>query len=136
MQAGLRQQQYQEFPGVDNPLNQAVFADWSQKLLDDRLTWHSYAEMTNTRSTVQFASAGAGVNGTAQPTVPQGGASLSSAMPISSTSEKVTFSTGPSLQFQKDVSASLQYSSSWDQQPVPGSVNDEKRVSLSLKGTF
>lgn len=136
IQAGLRQQQYENFPGIDSELNEALFADWSQKLLDDKLTWHSYAEMTNTRSTVQIAAAGAGANGTPQPTVPQGGTSLASAAPISTTDEKVTFSTGPSLQLQKDVSASLQYSSSWDQNPVPGTVGDEQRVSVSLKGTF
>ena len=51
LQAGLRQEQYQDFPGIDHDLNEALFADWSQKLIDDRLTWHSYAEMMNTRST-------------------------------------------------------------------------------------
>ena len=35
IQAGLRQQQYQEFPGVDHELNEALFADWSQKIVDD-----------------------------------------------------------------------------------------------------
>jgi len=136
LQAGLRQQEYQNFPGIDSQLNEALFADWSQKLLDDHITWHSYAEMTNTRSTVQIAAAGAGANGTPQPTVPQGGTSLASATPISTTDEKVTFSTGPSVQLQKDVSASLQYSSSWDQNPVPGTMAEEQRVSVSLKGTF
>ena len=136
IQAGLRQQQYQNVPGIDSQLNEALFADWSQKLLDDKLTWHSYAEMTNTRGTVQVAAAGAGANGTPQPTVPQGGTTLASATPVSANDEKVTFSTGPSLQLQKDVSASLQYSRSLDQNPVPGTVGDEQRVSVSLKGTF
>jgi hypothetical protein len=136
LQAGLRQEQYQNFPGIDNELNEALFADWSQKIVDDKVTWHSYAEMINTRSTVQIAEAGAGANGTAQPDVPQGGNSVASALPVSTTDEKVTFSTGPSVQLQQDISASLQYSSSWDQNPVPGEVGDEKRVSLSLKGTF
>jgi hypothetical protein len=136
LQAGLRQQQYQNFPGIDNELNEALFADWSQKILDDKLTWHSYAEMMNTRSTVQIAEPGLGANGTAQPNVPQGGSTLGSNLPVSTTDEKVTFSTGPSVQLQKDISASLQYSSSWDQNPMPGNPTDEQRVSVSLKGTF
>jgi hypothetical protein len=136
VQAGLRQQQYQNFPGIDNELDEALFADWSQKLLGDNLTWHSYAEVINTRSTVQVAEAGAGSNGTAQPTVPQGGSSVASNLPVSTTDEKLTFSTGPSMKLQKDLQASLQYSSSWDQNPAPGTVGEEQRVSVSLKGTF
>ena len=136
LQAGLRQEQYQDVPGVDNLLNEALFADWSQKLAGDHFSWHSYAEMINTRSTVEIAAAGAGANGTPQPTVPQGGTNLGSTLPVTTTDEKVTFSTGPSVQLQKDVSASLQYSSSWDQTPTPGAVGQEQRVSVSLKGTF
>jgi len=136
LQAGLRQQQYQNFPGIDNELNEALFADWSQNLLEDKLSWHSYAEMMNTRSTVEIAEPGLGANGTAQPDVPQGGNSVASSLPVSTTDEKLTFSTGPSVQLQKDITASLQYSSSWDQNPAPGTVGEEQRVSLSLKGTF
>jgi hypothetical protein len=136
LQAGLRQQQYQNFPGIDNELNEALFADWSQQIVDDKLAWHSYAEMMNTRSTVEIAEPGLGANGTAQPDVPQGGNSVASALPVSTTDEKLTFSTGPSVQLQRDITASLQYSSSWDQNPAPGTVGGEQRVSLSLKGTF
>jgi len=136
VQAGLRQQQYQNFPGIDNELDEALFADWSQKILGDNLTWHSYAEVINTRSTVEVAEAGAGSNGTAQPTVPQGGSTVASTLPVSTSDEKLTFSTGPSMQLQKDLQASLQYSSSWDQNPTPGTVGSEQRVSVSLKGSF
>jgi hypothetical protein len=136
LQAGLRHEQYQDVPGVDNALNEALFADWSQKLLGDNFSWHSYAEMINTRSTVEIAEAGEGANGTAQPTVPQGGTSVGSALPVTTTDEKVTFSTGPSVQLQENVIASLQYSSSWDQNPAAGSAAQEQRVSVSLKGTF
>ena len=136
LQAGLRQEQYQDIPGMDNALNQALFADWSQKVLGDNFSWHSYAEMINTRSTVQIAEAGAGSNGTPQPTVPQGGTSLNSALPVTTSDEKVTFSTGPSVQLEKDVIASLQYSSSWDQSPAAGAAGQERRVSVSLKGSF
>jgi hypothetical protein len=136
LQAGLRQEQYQDIPGMDNALNQALFADWSQKVLGDSFSWHSYAEMINTRSTVQIAEAGAGSNGTPQPTVPQGGTGLNSALPVTTTDEKLTFSTGPSFQLDEDVIASLQYSSSWDQSPAAGAAGQEQRVSVSLKGTF
>jgi hypothetical protein len=136
LQAGLRQQQYQNFPGIDNELNEALFADWTQKIIDDKFTWHSYAEMVNSRSTVEIAAAGAGVNGTPQPNTPNGGTSLGSTLPVSTSDETLTFSTGPSIKLQQDLSASLEYSSSWDQNPVPGAVSGEQRVSLSLKGTF
>ncbi len=116
LQAGLRQQQYQDFPGISRELNQALFADWSQSLADN-VSWHSYAEVLNSRSTIQFAEAGAGANGTAQPNTP-GAATLGSALPVSITDEKFTFSTGPSVMLQKDISASLQYSNSWDQNPA------------------
>jgi len=136
VQAGLRQQQFQNFPGIDNELDEALFADWSQKIIGDNLSWHSYAEMVNTRSTIEVAEAGAGSNGTPQPNVPQGGSTVASALPVSTTDEKLTFSTGPSMLLQKDLQASFQYSSSWDQNPTPGSVGEEQRVSVSLKGTF
>ena len=136
LQAGLRQEQYQDFPGIDHELNEALFADWSQKLVDNKLEWHSYAEMMNTRSTVEIAEAGAGANGTAQPDVPQGGTTVSSALPVSTTDEKLTFATGPSVKLQDDLSASLQYSSSWDQNPAPGASGGEQRISVSLKGSF
>jgi hypothetical protein len=136
LQAGLRQEQYQNVPGIDNELNEALFADWSQKVLGDNFSWHSYAEMINTRSTVEIAEAGAGANGTPQPTVPQGGTTLGGTLPVTTTDEKVTFSTGPSVQLDKDVIASLQYSSSWDQSPAVGATGQEQRVSVSLKGSF
>ena len=136
LQAGLRQEQYQDVPGIDHQLNQALFADWSQKLLGDSFTWHSYAEMINTRSTVEIAESGLGANGTAQPNVPQGGTSLGSTLPVSTTDERVTFSTGPSVQLEKNIVASLQYSSSWDQAPAVGSAGQDQRVSVSLKGSF
>jgi hypothetical protein len=135
LQAGLRQQQYQNFPGIDNELNEALFADWSQKIIGD-FSWHSYAEMVNSRSTVEIAASGAGVDGTPQPITANGGTSLGSALPVSTSDETVTFSTGPSIKLLQDVSASLQYSNSWDQNPVPGAASSEQRVSLSLKGTF
>jgi hypothetical protein len=135
LQAGLRQQQYQNFPGITNELNEALFADWSQKIVG-ALSWHSYAEMVNSRSTVEIAESGAGANGTPQPNTPNGGASVASALPVSTTDETLTFSTGPSIKLQQDLSASLEYSSSWDQNPVPGAVGDEQRVSVSLKGSF
>jgi hypothetical protein len=136
LQAGLRQEQYQTIPGIDNELNEALFADWSQKMLGDSFSWHSYAEMINTRSTVEIAADGAGANGTPQPTVPQGGTSLGSSLPVTTSDEKVTFSTGPSVQLNSDVIASLQYSSSWDQSPAAGAAGQEQRVSVSLKGSF
>jgi hypothetical protein len=135
LQAGLRQQQYQQFPGITNALNQALFADWSQQLLDS-VTWHSYAEVMNSRSTIEFAEAGAGSNGTAQPNTANGGTSLGSALPVSTTDEKLTFSTGPSFKLEKDVSASVEYSNTWDQNPAVGSAAQEQRVSVSLKGRF
>ncbi len=135
LQAGLRQQQYQNFPGITNELNEALFADWSQKIVGD-LSWHSYAEMINSRSTIEVAEAGEGTNGTAQPNTPNGGSSVTSALPVSKTDETETFTTGPSLKLQQDLSASLEYSSSWDQNPAPGAVGDEQRVSVSLKGSF
>ncbi len=134
--AGLRQQQYQNFPGIDNELDEALFADWSQKILGDNLSWHSYAEVINTRSTIEVAEAGAGANGTPQPTVPQGGASVSSTLPVSTSDEEADLFHGPSMKLQQDLQASLQYSSSWDQNPAPGSVSTEQRVSVSLKGSF
>ena len=135
LQAGLRQQQYQNFPGIDNELNEALFADWSQRIIGG-LSWHSYTEMINSRSTVEIAAAGAGTNGTPQPNTPGGATSVSSALPVSTTDETLTFSTGPSIQLPQDFSASLQYSSTWDQNPAPGAVDGEQRVSLSLKGAF
>jgi hypothetical protein len=135
LQAGLRQQQYQNFPGITNELNEALFADWSQTIVG-AISWHSYAEMVNSRSTIEIAEAGAGSNGTAQPNTPNGGSSVSSNLPVSTSDETLTFSTGPSIKLQQDMSASLEYSSSWDQNPVPGTVGEEQRVSVSLKGTF
>jgi len=138
IQAGLRQQQYQEYPGVDHLLNEALFADWSQKVVDD-VTWHSYAEVLNSRGLNDQAPAAplaSGANGTAQATTPGSNASLTSSLPVSIDDQTLTFSTGPSFRLQKDISASFEYSNRWDQNPAPGSVGQEQRVSVSVKGSF
>jgi hypothetical protein len=137
LQAGLRQQQYQDFPGINNELNEALYADWSQAVLPG-VTWHSYAEMLNTRETQDATPyvATSGTNGTAQSTAPGGGPGLGSVVPVSITNDTLTFSTGPSFNIEKDISASIEYSSRWDQAEVPGAVGSEQRVSVSLKGTF
>ncbi len=138
VQMGLRQQQYQEYPGITDQFNEALFADWSQKLAGE-ISWHSYAEVLNSRSLVDQAPAGliaSGANGTPQATTPGSNASLSSALPISLEDQTLTFSTGPSFQLQKDISASVEYSNRWDRNPAPGSLGQEQRVSVSLKGTF
>jgi hypothetical protein len=137
-QAGLRQQQYQEYPGVDHQLNEALFADWSQKVVDD-ITWHSYAEVLNSRGLLDQAPAApiaSGAAGTPQATTPGSNASLTSSLPVSIDDQTLTFSTGPSFKLEKDISASIEYSNRWDKEPVPGSVGQEQRVSVSLKGTF
>jgi len=138
IQAGLRQQQYQEYPGVDHLLNEALFADWSQKVVDD-VTWHSYAEVLNSRGLIDQAPASpiaSGANGTPQATTPGSNASLTSSLPVSIDNQTLTFSTGPSFRLEKDISASIEYSDRWDQNPGPGSVGQEQRVSVSVKGTF
>jgi hypothetical protein len=138
LQMGLRQQQYQEYPGVDHLLNEALFADWSQKIVDD-VSWHSYAEVLNSRGLLNQAPASpiaTGSNGTAQATAPGSNASLTSSLPVSLDDQTVTFSTGPSFHLQKDISASVEYSNRWDKNPAPGSIGQEQRVSLSVKGTF
>ena len=136
VQMGLRQQRYEDFPGIASEFNEALFADWSQKIMPD-FTWHSYAEVLNTRGMPDAAPAvplTSGANGTPQATTP--GPSLSSAVPVSLEDKTLTFSTGPSFRVQKDLSASIEYSNRWDQSPLPGSVGQEQRVSVSLKGTF
>jgi len=138
LQMGLRQQQYQEYPGVDHLLNEALFADWSQKVVDD-VTWHSYAEILNSRGLLDQAPAApiaSGANGTAQATTPGSNASLTSSLPVSIDDQTLTFSTGPSFRLEKDISASVEYSDRWDKNPAPGSTGEEQRVSVSLKGTF
>jgi hypothetical protein len=138
VQMGLRQQQYQEYPGVDHELNEALFADWSQKLLDN-VSWHSYAEVLNSKGLLDQAPAStiaSGANGTPQATTPASTTSLTSSLPLSIDDQTVTFSTGPSFQLQKDISASLEYSNRWDKNPAPGGIGQEQRVSVSLKGTF
>lgn len=138
IQAGLRQQQYQEYPGVDHQLNEALFADWSQKLVDN-VSWHSYAEVLNSRGLLDQAPASpiaSGANGTAQATTPASNTSPTSSLPISIEDQTLTFSTGPSFQLQKDISASVEYSNRWDKNPAPGAIGQEQRVSVSLKGTF
>ncbi len=138
VQMGLRQQQYQEYPGITDQFNQALFADWSQKLVGD-VTWHSYAEVLNSKSLIDQAPAAplaSGANGTAQATTPASNVSLSSALPVSIDNQTLTFSTGPSFHIQKDVSASVEYSNRWDTNPAAGGIGQEQRVSVSVKGTF
>jgi hypothetical protein len=137
-QAGLRQQQYQEYPGVDHLLNEALFADWSQKVVDD-VTWHSYAEVLNSRGLLDQAPAtplASGSNGTAQATTPGSNASPTSSLPVSIDDQTLTFSTGPSFRLEKDISASVEYSDRWDKSPAAGTAGEEQRVSVSVKGTF
>ena len=134
VQMGLRQQHYQSFPGVTNDLNETVFADWSQNLLPE-VTWHSYAEVLNSRDTLDLAPAApatSGANGTPQSADPTNSLGL----PTSITDEAVSFSTGPSFKLDQDVSASVEYSNRVDRNPQPGEVESEQRVSVSLKGTF
>jgi len=138
IQAGLRQQQYQEYPGVDHQLNEALFADWSQKVIDN-VSWHSYAEVLNSRGLLDQAPAApiaSGSNGTAQATTPGSNSSVTSSLPVSIDDQTLTFSTGPSIKLQQDISASVEYSDRWDKNPAAGSAGQEQRVSVSVKGTF
>jgi hypothetical protein len=138
IQAGLRQQQYQEYPGVDHELNEALFADWSQHVVDN-VSWHSYAEVLNSKGLLDQAPASSiasGANGTAQATTPGTNASVTSSLPVSIDDQTLTFSTGPSFKLQKDISASVEYSDRWDKNPAAGSVGQEQRVSVSVKGSF
>jgi hypothetical protein len=134
LQAGLRSQHYQNFPGVTNELNETVFADWAQTVIPD-VTWHSYAEVLSTHGTEDLAPAApttSGANGTAQSADPTNSMSL----PNSFSDETLTFSTGPSFKLDEGVSASIEYSNRIDRNPAPGEVGQEQRVSVSLKGTF
>ena len=138
LQMGLRQQQYQEYPGVDHELNEALFADWSQKVVDN-VSWHSYAEVLNSHGLLNQAPASPiapGGNGTPQANTPGSNASPTSSLPISIDDQALTFSTGPSVQVQKDISARLEYSDRWDKNPAVGNVGQEQRISISVKGTF
>jgi hypothetical protein len=132
IQAGLRQQQYQEYPGVDHLLNEALFADWSQKVVDN-VSWHSYAEILNSKGLIDQAPAAPIASGAS---APGSNASVTSSLPVSVDNQTLTFSTGPSFKLQKDISASVEYSDRWDKNPSPGSTGDEQRVSVSVKGTF
>jgi hypothetical protein len=132
---GLRQQHYQDFPGITNQFNETLFADWSQALVPD-VTWHSYAEVLNTNGTRPVAPAAvtsstSGVNGT-----PQSADPTNNPLQSSFTDETITFSTGPSFQLDRDLSAAIEYSDKFDRNPAPGDVGQEQRVSVSLKGTF
>jgi hypothetical protein len=133
VQMGLRQQHYQAFPGVTNELNEAVFADWSQSLLPD-VTWHSYAEIIDSRGAdlAPAAPTTTGTNGTPQSADPANAAALPSAL----NDEAITFSTGPSFQLDRDLSASVEYSNRLDKAAQAGDSSQEQRVSISLKGTF
>jgi len=138
VQMGLRQQQYQEYPGIDNQFNQAIFADLSHKVIDN-ITWHSYGEILNTRGLVDQAPLSpiaSGANGTAQATGPGDNINPASSVPLSFQDQTLTISTGPSVQLQKDISASVEYSNRWDKNPNPGAIGQEQRVSLSVKGSF
>jgi hypothetical protein len=137
-QVGLRQQQYQEYPGIDHALNEALFADLSEKM-SDNVSWHSYAEVLNTKGLYTDAPGSplaSGANGTAQATLPGSNAGLTSSLPVSMQDQTLTFSTGPSVQLQKDLSASLEYSNRWDKNPAAGGSGQEQRVSVSVKGSF
>ncbi len=134
VQMGLRQQQYQDFPGITNELNETVFADWSQTLLPE-ISWHSYAEVLNSHGSEDLAPAvptTSGTNGTPQTSNP----ATSLGLPTSFSDETLTFSTGPSFKLDQGVSASIEYSNRIDRNPLPGDVGQEQRVSVSLKGTF
>jgi len=138
LQMGLRQQQYQEYPGVDHQLNEALFADWSQKVVDN-VSWHSYAEVLNSRGLLDDAPGSplaSGANGTPQASTPGSNTNLTSSLPVSVEDQTLTFSTGPSIRVEKDISASLEYSNRWDKNPAPGSVGQEQRISISVKGSF
>jgi hypothetical protein len=139
VQLGLRQQQYEEYPGITNQFNQAIFADWSQQLADE-ISWHSYAEVLNSRGMIDQAPASpiaSGTNGTAQATIPGSNAgSLTSTLPLSFEDQTLTFSTGPSIRLEKDISASIEYSNRWDRNAAQGDTGQEQRVSVSVKGTF
>jgi hypothetical protein len=138
VQMGLRQQQYQEFPGIDHQLNEAIFADLSEKVVDN-ISWHSYAELLNTKglyADAPGAPIASGANGTPQATTPGSNTSLSGSMPLSFEDQTVTLSTGPTVQLQKDISASLEYSNRWDKNPAVGAPANEQRVSVSVKGSF
>jgi hypothetical protein len=133
VQMGLRQQHYQDFPGITNQLNEIVFADWSQTILPE-VTWHSYAEVLDSRTAdiAPAAPATSGTNGTPQSDDPTNSLGL----PTSFTDQTVTLSTGPTFRLQDDISASIEYSSRIDSNPLPGDVGQEQRVSVSLKGSF
>ena len=134
VQMGLRQQHYQDFPGVTNELNEAIFADWSQTLVPE-ITWHSYAEVLDSRGTQDVAPAApatTGTNGSPQSADPTNNVAL----PTSLSDETLTLSTGPSFKLDRDVSASVEYSNRIDRNPAPGEVQQEQRLSVSLKGTF
>jgi hypothetical protein len=138
VQLGLRQQQYQEYPGISDQFNQAIFADWSQKIVGD-VSWHSYAEVLNSHGLINQAPAApatSGANGSPQATPPGSNANLTSSLPVSLEDQTLTFSTGPSFRLQKDISASIEYSDRWDRNPAPGGIGQEQRVSVSVKGTF
>jgi len=132
VQMGLRQQHYQDFPGIDNALNEAVFADWSQAILP-AVSWHSYAEVLNSQTRAAPAvPTTSGANGTAQTDDPANAMT----MPSSLNDETITFTTGPSVKLSDDMSASLEYSNRVDRDPAPGDMGQEQRVSVSLKGNF
>jgi hypothetical protein len=138
VQMGLRQQQYQEYPGVDHQLNEALFADWSQQVLDN-VSWHSYAEVLNSRGLIDQAPASSistGANGTAQGNNPLANTSPTSSLPLSLDDQTLTFSTGPSVQLQKDLSANFEFSNRWDKNPTGSNPGQEQRVSVSVKGSF
>ncbi|HUB66104.1 MAG TPA: hypothetical protein VL981_01310 [Candidatus Methylacidiphilales bacterium] len=130
LQMGLRQQQYEETPGITDEFNEVIFGDWFQTILPN-VSWHSYAEMVNSHGLETITS-----SPTVTGSTPTGSPSLSSALPVSFDDETLTFTTGPAFKLQKDLSASIQYSSRWDKNPQPGSLGEEQQVSVSLKGTF
>jgi hypothetical protein len=135
LQMGLRQQHYQDFPGVTNEFNETLFADWAQTILPE-VTWHSYAEVLNTDGTRPVAPAAitsntSGANGTPQSQDP-----TNNPLNSSFADETITFATGPSFKLDQGLSASIEYSNKVDRNPAPGDAGQEQRVSVSLKGTF
>ncbi len=122
VQMGLRQQQYQEYPGVDHLMNEAIFADLSQRIVDN-VSWHSYAELLNSKGLNDQAPASplaSGANGTPQATVPGSNASLTSSLPLSMQDQDAHPLHRASVQLQKDFSASLEYSNRWGQNACGG----------------
>jgi hypothetical protein len=134
LEMGLRQQQYQDVPGISNALNEALYADWAQTILP-AVTWHSYAEVLNSRGT-SAPSVTPNANGSVPTSGPLVTLDTSSPVPTSFSDEAVTFTTGPSFKLDEDLSANVEYSNRFDHSAVTNEGTQEQRVSVSVKGTF